>query len=210
MAKPRHCATIATLEVPVDLNDRGVTVFCGSSPGHDPRFVQAARDLGTALAQAGARVVYGGASVGTMGAVADAALEAGGQVLGVIPQQLFDREVAHRGLTELLVVTSMHARKAVMSERCDAYVVLPGGYGTWDELFEVVTWKQLGLHVKPIVLVDLDGYYAPLLAQIEHSIAAGFLRPAFRDYIAVARTVPEVMTLLRSYAPPSGGIGKWA
>lgn len=193
----------------MDLYDCGVTVFCGSSPGHDPRFVQAARDLGTQLANAGARVVYGGATVGTMGAVADAALAAGGQVLGVIPQQLVDREVAHRGLTELLVVTSMHARKALMSERCDAYVVLPGGYGTWDELFEVVTWKQLGLHVKPIVLVDLDGYYQPLLAQIDQGVEAGFLRPAFREYIAVARDVPEVMALLQAYAPPAHGIGKW-
>lgn len=193
----------------MDLQGRGVTVFCGSSPGHAPAFMQAAQDLGRALAEAGAKVVYGGASVGTMGAVADAALAAGGQVVGVIPQQLVDREVAHANLSESIVVTSMHARKAMMSERCDAYVVLPGGYGTWDELFEVVTWKQLGLHVKPIVLVDLDGYYQPLLAQIEQGVAAGFLRPAFRDYIAVAQDVTGAMALLAKYEAPLAGIGKW-
>ena len=193
----------------MDLRARGVTVFCGSSPGHAPHFLQAARDLGRSLAEAGAKVVYGGASVGTMGAVADAALQAGGHVVGIIPQQLVHREVAHARLSESIVVASMHARKALMSERCDAYVVLPGGYGTWDELFEVVTWKQLGLHVKPIVLVDLDGYYQPLLAQIEQGVAAGFLRPAFRDYIAVVKDVASAMALLAVYEAPVAGIGKW-
>lgn len=165
--------------------------------------------LGQALATAGASVVYGGASVGLMGAVADAALLAGGRVIGVIPQQLVDREVAHGGLTELLIVDSMHTRKAAMSERADAYVVLPGGFGTLDELFEVLTWKQLGMHKKAIVLVDLGGFYQPLLAQVEGAVTAGFLRPAFRDYLVLATDVADVMRILAAYEAPAGAIGKW-
>ncbi len=150
-------------------------IFCGSSPGAHPDYEQAARALGTGLARAGETVVYGGASVGLMGAVADAALAEGGRVVGVIPQSLVDREVAHPGLSELHVVPGLHERKALMAELSDAFLALPGGAGTLEELFEVYTWAQLGLHDKPLVLVDVRGYFGGLLAFLDHAEAEGFL-----------------------------------
>jgi len=141
---------------------RRLCVFCGSASGVRPEYEAAARELGTVLAGRGVGVVYGGASVGLMGVVADSALAAGGEVIGIIPQALVDREVAHAGLSELHVVGSMHERKALMAELSDAFVALPGGMGTLEELFEVFTWRQLGLHAKPIALLDVAGYWAGL------------------------------------------------
>lgn len=154
-------------------------------------------------------MVYGGAAVGTMGALADAALLAGGSVFGVIPDRLVKKEVGHASLTELVVVETMHERKALMSERASGYVVLPGGYGTYEELFEVITWKQLGIHKKPIVLVNVDGFFAPMLAQIEHAITEGFMRPDLRDYMIVVDDVPAVLRALEAYSEPGEAIGKW-
>jgi uncharacterized protein (TIGR00730 family) len=155
---------------------RRVCVFCGSSPGVRPSYLDAARALGRAIARRGLGLVYGGASVGLMGAVADAALAEGAEVIGVLPRSLRDREIAHRDLTELHVVDSMHTRKAMMAERADAFVALPGGLGTFEELFEILTWRQLGLHDKPAGLLDVEGYWDPLRALLVRSEREGFLR----------------------------------
>lgn len=158
-----------------------ICVFCGSSTGSRPGYAEAAADFGRLLAGRGIGLVYGGATVGTMGVVADAALTAGGQVYGVIPKQLVDWEIAHRGVTELYEVDDMHQRKAMMSDLADAFVALPGGAGTLEELFEVWTWAQLGLHAKPIGLLDVDGYFSRLWPMLDHMVAEGFLRPDYRD-----------------------------
>jgi uncharacterized protein (TIGR00730 family) len=165
---------------------KSVCVYCGSSFGTDPAFTAAARELATALVERGLRVVYGGASVGLMGVVADTALAAGGEVIGVIPQVLIDREVAHRGLTELITVSNMHERKARMAELSDAFVALPGGIGTLEELIEVYTWNYLGIHDKPLGLVNTNGYYDGFTAFLDHAVAAGFLRPQTRAQLTVA------------------------
>jgi uncharacterized protein (TIGR00730 family) len=162
-----------------------ICVFCGSSPGHDPRYLEAARDLGRVLAGRSLGVVYGGGSVGLMGAVADAALAAGGEVIGVIPEVLRIRELAHRSLTRLHVVGSMHERKALMAELSDGFVALPGGMGTLEELSEALTWAQLGLHARPIGLLDVAGYYRPLAEFFDRAVGAGFLRPAHRQLLLV-------------------------
>ncbi|GHG85324.1 TIGR00730 family Rossman fold protein [Comamonas sp. JC664] len=154
---------------------RSVCVFCGSRPGARPEYLEAASLMGTELARRGLTLVYGGASVGLMGAVADAALAAGGKVVGVLPGFLGAKELAHRGLTELHSVDSMHERKALMEKRSDAFIALPGGYGTLDELFEIVTWAQLGLHQKPMGLLDTRGFFQPLLAMARHHAAEGFV-----------------------------------
>ena len=160
-------------------------VFCGSSPGTRPEYLAAARALGRVLADRGVGLVYGGASVGLMGAVADAALAAGGHVAGVIPRALVEREIAHPGLSELHVVRTMHERKAVMSDLSDGFVALPGGIGTLEELFEVWTWAQLGVHGKPCALLDVEGFYAPLLAFLDHARAEGFVRERQRAMLLV-------------------------
>ena len=160
-------------------------VFCGSSPGTDPRYLEAARDMGRALARRGLGLVYGGGSVGLMGAVADAALAAGGEAIGVIPRVLQIRELAHRSLTTLHVVGSMHERKALMAELSDGFVALPGGMGTLEELSEVLTWAQLGIHARPIGLLDVAGYYQPLADFFDRAVGAGFLRPAHRRLLLV-------------------------
>jgi uncharacterized protein (TIGR00730 family) len=152
-----------------------VCVFCGSSSGKNPRFAESARSFGEFLARSGRRVIYGGGHVGLMGTVADAALAAGGEVIGVIPQKLLDRELAHRGLTELHVVTTMHERKALMAALSEGFVALPGGLGTLEEFFEVWTWAQLGYHDKPLGLLDVDGYFAPLLAFLSHASDQRFI-----------------------------------
>ncbi|AKQ65356.1 Lysine decarboxylase family [Myxococcus hansupus] len=154
---------------------RSVCVFCGSRPGARPEYLEAATHMGTELARRGLTLVYGGASVGLMGAVADAALAAGGTVVGVLPGFLGAKELAHRGLTELHSVDSMHERKALMEKRSDAFIALPGGYGTLDELFEIVTWAQLGLHQKPMGLLDTRGFFQPLLAMARHHAEEGFV-----------------------------------
>jgi uncharacterized protein (TIGR00730 family) len=153
---------------------RAVCVYCGSSFGADPDYLQATQDLARTFANQGIRVVYGGASVGLMGALADATLEAGGEVVGVIPRQLVDREIAHAGLTQLHVVSTMHERKALMAELSDAFVALPGGIGTLEELIEVFTWSQLGLHTKPLGVLNVNGYYDGLGAFLDHAVEQGF------------------------------------
>lgn len=156
---------------------KNVCVFCGSSNGVRPEYLVMARALGETLARRSLGLVYGGASVGLMGAVADAALAAGGRVIGVIPATLDKKEIAHRALTELHIVDSMHTRKQMMADRADAFIALPGGLGTMEELFEVLTWRLLGMHQKPAGLLDVGGYYAPLIAFLENTIAEGFLKP---------------------------------
>jgi len=158
-------------------------VYCGSSTGSRPAFAATAADLGHRLAEQGIGVVYGGAAVGLMGIVADAALAAGGEVIGVLPAKLFDHEVGHEGLTELHVVDSMHERKALMSQLADAFVALPGGYGTIEEVVEAVTWTQLGIHDKPVGLLDIDGYFEHLLAFLARAVDDGLLRPASRSLL---------------------------
>ncbi|MBL7982470.1 MAG: TIGR00730 family Rossman fold protein [Flavobacteriales bacterium] len=152
-----------------------IAVFCGASAGNDPMYMAIAREVGRAIAQRGLGVVYGGGHVGLMGAVADAAMEAGGRVVGVIPGFMTERELAHERVSELVIVRDMHERKLVMHERSQAVIALPGGFGTMDELFELLTWRQLGLHAKPMGLLNVNGFYSPLLAQMERMEMEGFL-----------------------------------
>jgi hypothetical protein len=181
---------------------RRVCVFCGSSPGRRPAFASAAAELGTRLARDGVGLVYGGGSVGLMGTVADAALAAGGEVVGVIPNVLSEKEVAHRGLTRLHVVRSMHERKALMAEMSDAFVALPGGFGTLDELFEAITWGQLGIHRKPIGLLDVEGYFASLVSFVDRAVEEGFVRPAYRGLFVRSETVDGLLGALARHEPP--------
>lgn len=177
-------------------------VFCGANPGHDPRYLEAAAALGRCIAQAGLGLVYGGASIGLMGAVADAALAEGGEVIGVIPQTLVEREVAHHGLADLRVVTSMHERKALMAELSDGFIALPGGVGTLEELFEVWTWSHLGLHRKPCGLLDVAGFYSGLGRFIDHVQQEGFLREGVRDMLLMADDPVRMIAAMRAYVPP--------
>lgn len=158
-------------------------VFCGSSAGARDDYTGAAQALAAAMAQRGLGLVYGGGNVGLMGKIADAMLQAGGEVIGVIPQSLVAREVAHRGLTELRVVDTMHQRKALMNELSDGFIAMPGGFGTFEEFFEIVTWSQLGIHLKPSGLLNVSGYYDPLLKMLDHAVAERFVRPAHRDLV---------------------------
>ena len=179
-------------------NIHAVAVFCGSRSGNNPAYRSAAQALGQGLAEAGIRLVYGGGRIGLMGIVADAALAAGGEVLGVIPEFLTRREVAHEGTTELAVTASMHTRKQRMFEAADAFVSLPGGIGTLDETIEIITWRQLRLHDKPILLCDIAGSAAPFLAMIEAAIAADFALPETRQLYQVLSGVPAVLQCLAS------------
>jgi uncharacterized protein (TIGR00730 family) len=172
-----------------------VCVYCGSYSGNDPRFAAAARDFGALLARAGIGVVYGGGRVGLMGAVADAALEAGGEVIGVIPRFLEEREVAHRGV-DLRVVESMHERKQLMSELSDAFVALPGGFGTFEEFFEIVTWVQLELIDAPCIIANVDGYYDALVALIDGAVANGFITGTSRAIVESYASLDEVVARL--------------
>jgi uncharacterized protein (TIGR00730 family) len=181
---------------------KSVCVFCGANPGVRPSYAAAARHLGEVLAARGLTLVYGGASTGLMGAVADAALAGGGKVVGVLPEFMVAREVAHPGLTELHLVSSMHERKAAMAARADAFVALPGGFGTLDELFEVLTWSQLGLHHKPCALLDVDGYYAPLVTFLDRAAAEGLLRPEHRAMLFVERDPERLAVRLASFSLP--------
>jgi hypothetical protein len=183
---------------------RSVCVFCGSSPGRDPRHVESARRVGATLAAAGLEVVYGGGGGGMMRAVADGALEAGGRVTGVIPSAIMQLERAHPGLSAMHVVQTMHQRKQMMADLADAFVMLPGGFGTFEEFFEVVTWSQLGMHRKPCVLVDLHGYFGPLLQAIEHAAAAGFVSAAHRAIIDAVMTPEALVPALLGYRAPDG------
>lgn len=178
-----------------------VCVFCGASHGNRPEFAAAARKLGHLIADARATLVYGGGRVGLMGAVADAALERGGRVVGVITEQLMDRELGHRGIAELIVVKTMHERKQLMADRAQAFVSLAGGLGTFDELFEILSWAQLGIHTKPVGLLNTLGFYAPLVAMIEHAASEGFLRMNHREELAVDADPEQLLNKLAAFKP---------
>jgi hypothetical protein len=185
---------------------RSIAVFCGSQRGNDPAFAEAARALGCGLADAGVRLVYGGGRVGLMGVLANAALAGGGEVVGVIPDFLMRREVAHPGVTELLNANSMHSRKQRMFELSDAFVSLPGGLGTLDETIEIITWHQLGLHHKPVLVCDVAGSAEPLLAAIDAAIARGFASPQARALFEVLVGVPAVLDRIQHLSvQPEGG-----
>ena len=186
---------------------RSVCVFCGSNFGARDAYSDAAAELGRTLAARGLTLVYGGASVGLMGAVADAALAAGGAVTGVIPGVLVEREIAHAGLTEIRVVNSMHERKSVMAELSDGFIGLPGGAGTLEELFEVWTWSQLGLHRKPVGLLNVDGYFDALIAFLDHQTDERFMRREHRDMLLVDSDPLRLLERFESYRPPV--VEKW-
>jgi len=179
-----------------------ICVFCGSSAGKNPAYRDAAEALGRLLAREGIGLVYGGSSVGLMTAVADAALTAGGEVIGVIPRSLEAKEIAHPGLSALHVVGSMHERKALMVELADGFVALPGGMGTFDEFFEVVTWAQLGIHVKPCGFLNVEGYYDRLTAFLDHAVAEGFVKGDHREMIIVEERPEELLERFRAYRSP--------
>jgi hypothetical protein len=183
-------------------NHSRICVFCGSNSGSEPSFAQAATELGTLLAHGGLGLVFGGGQVGLMGKVADAALAAGGEVIGVIPQTLVDRELAHRGLADLRVVGSMHERKALMADLSDAFIALPGGFGTLDEFCEIVTWAQIGLHRKPCGILNVDGYYDSLLRFVDRAVEHKFIRPAHRDMLIVDNDPSKLLArLLAAHVP---------
>ncbi|HVS35127.1 MAG TPA: TIGR00730 family Rossman fold protein [Gemmataceae bacterium] len=178
-----------------------ICVFCGSSSGERPTYADAARRFGAALARRRLGLVYGGGHIGLMGAVADAVLENGGTAVGVIPRFLVEKELAHRGLTELVVVDTMHQRKAVMAERADAFAVLPGGFGTGDELFEILTWAQLGLHTAPIGLLSVAGFFDPLLSWLDHCVREGFVRSDDRSLLLHAADADALLEMLMHRLP---------
>ena len=180
---------------------RRICVFCGSSVGSRPAYVDAACELGRTLAERGLGVVFGGGKVGLMGVLADAALAAGGEAIGVIPEALVAREIAHNGLTELRVVHSMHERKTLMADLADGFIALPGGYGTFEEFFEAVTWTQLGIHSKPCGLLNVDGYYDALLALLDRAVSDGFIREANRALIVAASDVQTLLEKLETVRP---------
>jgi uncharacterized protein (TIGR00730 family) len=176
---------------------RNVAVFCASADGINPIYRAAARELGQALAQRNVGLIYGGAKVGLMQAVAQASLVHNGRVIGIIPEVLVDKEVADHGITELHVTTTMHTRKALMSERSDAFIILPGGYGTFEELYEVLAWQTIGIHSKPIVLLNTNGFYNKMLDFLDHVLAEGMTSPSKRAILLVADTVDEVLATLQ-------------
>jgi uncharacterized protein (TIGR00730 family) len=184
-----------------------ICVFCGSNPGARTEYMRTVDDLARGLAGRGLRIVYGGAAVGAMGALADAAMRAGGEVIGVIPQALVEAEVARAGLTELRVVASMHERKAVMAELADGFIALPGGLGTLEELAEVTTWAQLGLHAKPIGLLDPLGYFDLLLRFLDHAVDERFLRPEHRALLLRDAAVDPLLEAMAAWTPPT--VAKW-
>jgi uncharacterized protein (TIGR00730 family) len=186
---------------------RRLCVFCGSSEGRDPAYLQAARALGETLAVNGIGLVYGGASVGLMGALADAALSAGGEVTGVMPRALVEKEIAYNRLGDLRVVGSMHERKALMAELSDSFVALPGGIGTFEELFEMWTWAQLGHHAKPCALLNVRGFYDGLIAFLDQVAERGFIKGVHRAMLIVAQEPRELIERLRAYEPPA--VSKW-
>ncbi|MFN8530037.1 MAG: TIGR00730 family Rossman fold protein [Anaerolineae bacterium] len=184
-----------------------VCVFCGSADGVKPQYRAAAHDLGVAMAERGWTLIYGGGKVGLMGAVADAMLKNGGKVVGIIPRALVEREVAHQGLSELHVTDTMHQRKGLMAEWSDAVVTLPGGFGTLDEISELVTWAQLGYHRKPLVLLNVENFFDPFLRYFDHMSDEGFIRPHHRGILVVRPDVPSTIETLETYQPPL--VDKW-
>jgi uncharacterized protein (TIGR00730 family) len=184
-----------------------ICVYCGSNPGSDLEFSRSANALGRLLAERGITLVYGGGHVGLMGVIADATITAGGRVHGVITRALEQKEIAHRGLTRLDVTDSMHERKALMAEASDAFIMLPGGIGTLDEFFEAATWTQLGIHNKPCGILNVNGYFDPLIALLDRSNDLGFLRGEHRDLIVVAAQAPSLLDLLAAWEPVV--VAKW-
>ena len=182
---------------------RRICVFCGSSSGARPVYQQAAQTVGQLLCRRGIELVYGGGRVGLMGIVANACLNEGGRVIGVIPQALADKEVAHTGLTELRIVTSMHERKSLMADLSDAFMALPGGFGTWEEFFEVLTWAQLGIHRKACGVLNVGGYYDPLLQMADRALSEGFVREMHRDLLLSDADPEQLLDRLSSYAGPA-------
>ena len=183
---------------------RSICVFCGASSGNDPRYATAATAIGEGLARRGIQLVYGGGRLGLMGAVADGALAAGGRVVGVIPRGLVDRELAHTGVSELRVVETLHERKAVMGELSDAFIALPGGLGTLEELAEVLSWAQLDLHTKPIGLLDVGGYFAPFEAFLDHAVAEGFIAERHRRLLLVDDDLDRLLAAFAEWRAPAG------
>jgi uncharacterized protein (TIGR00730 family) len=186
---------------------QSVCVFCGSSQGLDPAYTEAVRSLGRTLAEANIRLVFGGGHVGLMGVVSNAAIEAGGEAIGVIPKFLVERELAHTGLTDLRIVGSMHERKAMMSDLSEGFITLPGGTGTLEEFFEILTWAQLGEHEKPCGLLNVAGYYDPLLTVFDQMVNRGFLSEPNRDLVLVESEPERLLQRLESYQPPK--TAKW-
>ena len=186
---------------------KNVSVFCGSSFGYDEIFKTQATLLGKALAKRNIRLIYGGANVGLMGAVADGVLNAGGQVTGVLPKFLQDKEIAHQHLTELILVDSMHERKIRMSELCDGVIALPGGYGTLEEFFEMITWGQLGLHKKPTAILNINGFYDSLIVFTKTMVDNGFLKQINKDMLLTSDNIEELLDIMSAYKAPE--VGKW-
>ncbi|PZR24795.1 MAG: TIGR00730 family Rossman fold protein [Citrobacter freundii] len=184
-----------------------ITVFCGSSFGTDRIFEEVAYQLGKSLTERKIGLVYGGASVGLMGAVANGVLDNGGEVIGVLPDFLQKKELAHKGLTELIIVETMHERKKKMDELCDGTITLPGGFGTMEEFFEMLTWAQLGLHKKPVALLNVNGFYDDLLALTATMVKKGFLKEINRDMLIAGSTIEEVLLKMEEYEAPQ--VGKW-
>ncbi len=186
---------------------RRICVFLGSNPGNNPKYLAATRALGAELARRGLATVYGGSNVGLMAELANSALSAGGEVIGIIPEALRQKELAHQGLTTLKVVASMHERKAAMAELADGFVALPGGLGTLEELCEVLTWAQLGFHRKPCGLLDVAGYYAPLCAFLDHAVAEGFVKAEHRGMLLADASPAKLLDRFLTYVPPT--VTKW-
>jgi uncharacterized protein (TIGR00730 family) len=186
---------------------KNITVFCGSSFGSDPIFEEQATLLGQTLAKQNIQLVYGGSNTGLMKAVADGALNEGGKVTGVLPHFLQSKEIAHKNLTELILVETMHERKTKMNELCDGVIVLPGGYGTLEEFFEMITWAQLGLHKKPIGILNINGFYDDLIRLVQTMVDNGFLKQINRDMLLISDNIDELLEKMRNYEAPS--VGKW-
>ena len=184
-----------------------ITVFCGSSKGNEDNYMSQARRLGQILAKQSIELVYGGASVGLMGAVADGVLTEGGKVIGVLPRFLKAKEIAHEGLTELILVESMHARKTKMNELCDGVIALPGGFGTLEEFFEMLTWAQLGLHKKPIGVLNIDGFYDSLITLVQTMVDKGFLKEMHQEMLLISDNIDDLLDKMRNYVAPA--VGKW-
>jgi|SRR6218665_187264 len=184
-----------------------ITVFCGSGSGTDKIFEEIAYQLGVTLAKKEIGLVYGGASVGLMGAVANGVLDNGGEVIGILPEFLQKKELAHKGLTELIIVETMHERKKEMDEKCDGVITLPGGFGTMEEFFEMLTWAQLGLHKKPVALLNVNGFYDELLSFLGTMVKKGFLKEVNRKMLIPATTIEELLSKMEQYEAPE--VGKW-
>ena len=187
---------------------KALCVYCGSNPGLSPLYMESAAALGRELARRKTRLIYGGSGRGTMGALANAVLDGGGEVTGIIPSGYLENEAAHRGLPDLRIVGSMHERKALMTQLCDAFLTMPGGYGTFDELCEALSWAQLGIHAKPAGLWNINGYFDPFLAQLDRSATEGFLKPAHRALLHASGDMAALLDHLDLAAAPPA-TGKW-